>query len=482
MMPLGPSSPGAIGLAGAPDLVEGELRRQLATLTLSEVEPSGSAEAIQAVAWWNMLARLGLRLPLVAVHDLGLLLVRGRQGQPHRLTTRATTGGVRTAYRTLLGSVARSELVEVLGTAPLRDETIAVVLARVLGDVYLRWPGRPRVDIGTELPVSSAAYERDRQDLANALDPAWVLPFLQRLADHERALMARLDQIDIAVLRLLGLFSVDAGLPDLADLYQVLGTPGAADAVDFSLQLIPSLLETKRRFSAQRFSVDGYASIERRGPIDALLPAELAHDAEIFDLKVLSDDLLYYGHERSAESGRRLSYLLVDASASMRGARQVFARGLALALAKKLSLQGGDVWLRFFDSRLHERLDVGRAARRELPRLLLFKSERGRNYTRVFGDLAAELHRLRRDQGRDITVTFITHAECHIPTATVEALAREATLYGIFVLPSRPIALGYLDLLRRHQIVTADTLARAVSTQRRALEIVEDAARTAGQG
>ena len=63
----------------------GELGRQLATLTMAEVGPSGSTEAIQAVAWWNMLARLGLMPPLVVVHDVGLLLTRGRHGRPHRV-------------------------------------------------------------------------------------------------------------------------------------------------------------------------------------------------------------------------------------------------------------------------------------------------------------------------------------------------------------------------------------------------------------
>jgi uncharacterized protein with von Willebrand factor type A (vWA) domain len=196
----------------------------------------------------------------------------------------------------------------------------------------------------------------------------------------------------------------------------------------------------------------------------------------MFLLKALSDDLLYYGHERQQEAARKVHYVLIDASASMRGAREVFARGLALALCKKFSLQGGDVWVRFFDSRLYERLDVGRAARRELPRLLTFRSERGRNYTRVFGDLALEVARLRREQSRDVALTFITHAECHIPAATIEALARDAFLYGIFILPSKPIDLEYLPKLHRYQVVTAESLSRAAEKRRRALEIVEDVA------
>src|SRR3569832_2757988 len=117
-----------------PDLVvaaEGELRRQLASLTFAEVAPSGPAEAIQAVTWWNMLARLGLPMPLVAVHDIGLLLSRGRHGQrqPHRVqpVARGAASAFRAQYRALLAQVADSDVVGELGTAALRDETIAVV-------------------------------------------------------------------------------------------------------------------------------------------------------------------------------------------------------------------------------------------------------------------------------------------------------------------------------------------------------------------
>jgi hypothetical protein len=46
-------------------------------------------------------------------------------------------------------------------------------------------------------------------------------------------------------------------------------------------------------------------------------------------------------------------------------------------------------------------------------------------------------------------------------------------------LPSRPIVLDYLPILHRYQIVTSETLARAASSRRRALDIVDDAARMA---
>jgi hypothetical protein len=45
----------------------------------------------------------------------------------------------------------------------------------------------------------------------------------------------------------------------------------------------------------------------------------------------------------------------------------------------------------------------------------------------------------------------------------------------VFVLPSQPLAVDYLPLLRRHQVVTAETLAQPAEKRRKALEIVGDA-------
>src|SRR5438132_173049 len=103
--------PAAAAVAAAV-AADGELRRQLASLSYSEVEPSGPPEAIQAVTWWNMLARLGLPVPLVAVHDIGLLLASGRRGQRHRLqpATRGAMSAFRTQYRALLTAVAGADL------------------------------------------------------------------------------------------------------------------------------------------------------------------------------------------------------------------------------------------------------------------------------------------------------------------------------------------------------------------------------------
>jgi hypothetical protein len=169
--------------------------------------------------------------------------------------------------------------------------------------------------------------------------------------------------------RLLGMFKDGAGgdalggAIDLVDLFAALGSPEAHDVANFSLELLPSVLETRRATAVQTYAVDGYASIERKGNVDSLVLSELAYDREIFEQKIVDQELLYYGRERQREEERRLQYVLIDSSASMRGQRQVFARGLVVALLKKLTLQGDEVWLRFFDSRLHETIKIARSGR-----------------------------------------------------------------------------------------------------------------------
>src|SRR5439155_12068200 len=111
-----------------------------------------------------------------------------------------------------------------------------------------------------------------------------------------------LEQIDLDTLRLLGVFSGSgqaAQAPlDLVDLFSVFQSAEANDIVNFSLELLPSVLETRRASGAQTFAVDGYASIERQGQLDALILSEFAYDDDLFERKVIDDELYYYGHEK----------------------------------------------------------------------------------------------------------------------------------------------------------------------------------------
>lgn len=298
-----------------------------------------------------------------------------------------------------------------------------------------------------------------------------------------------MELIDAETLRLLSLSAGGAellgagasgGSVDLLDLLAVLQAPESRDIVRFSLELLPAVLETRRAVGTQSYPTGGYAALHSRGSLDALVPSELASDEDVLYTRYALGDLLYYGREHQHEPPPRRHYVLVDASPSMRGLRQVFARGLALSLCKRLAQLGGEVLLRFFDARLHDAVNVQKTPERLLPQLLGFRSQRGRNYGRVFRDLTSELAAQRRpgtaDSTRPLTVYLLTHAECHIPLPIVQTLRRQATLYGVFMLPSGQLQLEYLHLLHRHQVVMEDALLSATARRSRALAIVTDAA------
>src|SRR4029079_4347747 len=213
-----------------------------------------------------------------------------------------------------------------------------------------------------------------------------------------------------------------------------------------------------------------------KGSLDSLVLTELAWDEAEFARRMIENEILFYTREQAPDEARRLHYLLIDASASMRGDRQVFARGLSIALAKKLQLSGEEVWMRFFDSRLY---DVQRSRPGQLPAayILGFKGERGRNPARVFAQLATELALLRMRDQRDPVVHLVTHAALHVPRQLVTDVRLQAHLCGVFILPSGgELDLEYLDLLESHAVVDHATLTEKTARAAAATKIVDAAA------
>jgi hypothetical protein len=472
------------------------LARQVGSMALAQVSLPSPMAMVRAASWHNVLAGMGAPLPLFVVHDLGALLTAPRGPAGVTLGPRADAPRPRAAlrgeredapprdgrdlaarYLDLLRSIAASEVVEKAAGWRLRDDLVGVLILRILGDVWSSWGHRGKATGATALPldpelyagVDVAAHFRD-------FDPRPLFDFLEHLVRHKWHVVTCVEQIDLDTLRLLGVFHYEgqSGL-ELPDLFQALRSPEASDVVNFSLELLPAVLETKRAGGAQTFAMDGYASLERRGNLDSLVLSEFAYDEDLFERKIVDHELYYYGHEKEREEERRLQYILVDSSASMRGQRQVFARGLALALAKKLSLAGDEVWLRFFDSRLYEVVKIARSGSFSIPYLLSFRSERGRHYAKVFRQLVLDLTRLKREARRRVVVYVITHGQCHIPVELVSALKTLAFLYAVIILPSSEVTLDYLPLFDRHHVVSAEALSSRAGRKDRALDILETA-------
>ncbi|MFV8756799.1 hypothetical protein ACNOYE_40160 [Nannocystaceae bacterium ST9] len=452
------------------------LERQVGSLALGELDGVGPMALMRAVAWHNVLARLGLAVPLVVVHDVGCLLCG--LGRPASVSQGIGDPRLGEAWRQLLVELGDTDLIRQTAAWKHRDPMVGVVLARILGSINPQLPEDARLARARELPIDVVQYARiDPRSAYTRYDQEHALGWIRTMCTHRLLPLLEVEQIDVDALRLLGLFRAGsngvAGL-DLADLYNVIVSPQLADVIDFSLELLPSLLEVRREMGQQTFGVDGYASIERVGHVDNMVLTQLAYDDDIFEQRFVDRELFYYTHQKQYENERRVHHVLVDGSASMRGVREVFARGLALALCKRLALLGEEVVLRFFDSRLYEGVKVGSAGHVEVPYVLQFRAERGRNYAAVIRQLSAELSTPRRDAAQAI-VYLLTHGEAQFPTAEVQALAARAPIYGVFILPRGPLQLGYLDALHRVHVIDDDAIAhgRRASRARQIISEVE---------
>lgn len=450
-----------------------QFERQVGTMVLSQLEGAGPLALMRAVAWHNTLARLGYAVPLVVVHDLGCLIAG--MGRPAVQTRGMGDLDIADAWRRLLIELSESELVRSQAGWKHRDPMVGVVLARVVSTIVPQLPEDVRVLRPTLLPVDVVQYSRVEPTSAySRFDQTQVLSWLSTMTIHRLLSILEIEQVDLDALRLLGLFRGAEALPgvDLADLYNVIISPSLADVVDFSMELLPSILEVRRDAGQQTFSIDGYASVERRGKLDDLVLSQLAYDEDLFEQKLVDNELFYFTHEKQMENERRSHQVLVDGSASMRGVREVFARGLALALCKRLALLGEDVTLRFFDSRLYEGVRVTGTGSAEVPYALQFRAERGRNYARVIRQLNTELSAPRRRSGQSL-VYLLTHGECQLPPEDVQTLSLRAPVYGVFILPSGPLELPYLDSLHRVHVVDADAI-RHGRRVHKARQIIDD--------
>jgi hypothetical protein len=443
-----------------------EFERQVGTMALSQLEGAGALALMRAVAWHNALARLGYAVPLVVAHDVGALVAG--VGRPAAHLRGVGDAELCEAWRRLLAEIAESEIVRTQAGWKHRDAMVGVVLARVLGAVVPQLPEIARVLRPTLLPADVIQYARvDPNSAYTRYDQSVALSWIRTITTHPLLPILELEQIDLDALRLLGLFRGGAGeaVPgvDLADLYNVIVSPALADVIDFSMELLPSILEVRRETGQQTFSIDGYASIERHGSVDDMVLTQLAHDEDVFEQKLVDGELFYFTHEKQLETEKRTHHVLVDGSASMRGVREVFARGLALALCKRLTMLGEQVVLRFFDSRLYEGVEVTGTGGAEVPYVLQFRAERGRNYANVVRQLNAEFAAPRRRDSQAL-VYLLTHGECQLPTEEVQQLALRAPIYGVFILPGGPLHQPYLDSLHRVHVIDAE----AISYGRRA--------------
>lgn len=457
----------------------------LGSLALSVVVPHTPTLGLRALRWHRDLERLGVRMPLAVVHDIGLLLACANEQLEigARIDARPllaqTRGGEQLieAYRELIAEVAECEAAQKSRSLALSDDIIVVLLARLLGSVSERVAVSATYVSG--VPLDAALLERIEPQLPAlyaSVNRTRDIASLNELLSARLYVLTLVDSLDLDTLQLFGMLGGDAGQGGLAqvDLLAALGAPEANDVVDFSLEILPSVLEAKAKPGASSFAAFGYAGLARKGSIDSLVLTELAWDPDELSRRMTDDEVLYYSRELARDEARRVHHFLIDASASMRGERTTFARGMALASAKKLLLSGEDVTFRFFDSRLYE-AHPARAGQIPVAYLLSFKGERGRNPSRVFAELARNLELSQARDARDPVLHLYTHAGLYIPRETMAEVTRRAKVAAVFMLPSGgELHLDYLDLLDAHWVVDHGVLASKGARASEARRILDD--------
>jgi hypothetical protein len=458
----------------------------LGGLLLSFVRAGSPMLALRAVRWWRDLARLGVEVPLFMVHDLGLVYAAPREriemaarpGADAAAATRPKLGEVLVAYRTLILEVAEGQAAAKAQGMRLSDDLVVVVLARLLSTLvedrqqHSPWPATLPLDLellrdlDAQLPALFAAASRSYEQQV-----------LTDFARNHLRVLTLADATDVDTLRLLGMLggeSARGGALAHVDLIAALSSPAANDIVSFSLELLPSVLETRRAHAAGTRPEQGYGGVGREGSIDSMVLTELAWEDAELARRMLEGEMLFYSREQAPQQSRRVHHVVIDASASMRGEREIFARGLAIALGKKLQLGGEEVLMRFFDSRLYD-TQRGRSSL-PAPWLLGFKGERGRNPARVFAQLATEMALLRTHDARDPVVHVITHAALHVPRHLVQEVRKHAHLFAVFILPSGgQLDLEWLDLLEGYAVVDHETLLKKSARAAAATKIVGEA-------
>ena len=175
---------------------------------------------------------------------------------------------------------------------------------------------------------------------------------------------------------------------------------------------------------------------------------------------MVESELLFYTREQAPDEARRLHYLLIDASASMRGERRGLrarSRHRARQEAAARGRRGVDALLRLAPLRR-----AARAGRAQLPAGMAPRASRASaGGTRRAS--SRSWRRRSRSSARAISAirssTSSRTPRCTCRGSWSQEVRRHAHLFGVFILPSGGVLdLEWLDLLDGHAVVDHATL------------------------
>ena len=318
-------------------------------LGLSPVLVLNSSCLLRTMGWYQWLSQFRKDVPLFLIHDFGHIL-RSEPNEDFHISFRKKAlarlseflnpkekSHIINAledYRALLQRISETELATVLRKQKASEVFTAGLLAHLFQGLFFE--GASMSPLPSAKVNDQVLKELDRFQYLSATQINQFAQTLLYIVRQKKQLLIAVEQVDCESLKLLQLTTTQSNTNNyFLELLQMFSMASAQDVARFSLDLLPSVLETKKSRGTQTYAVDGYASIDNRGPISSLLPTELVYDDDIFDKRYLHKEQFFYAREKDHELKDRLHYFMVDASASMRGLRSMFARGVALAMAKK---------------------------------------------------------------------------------------------------------------------------------------------------
>ncbi len=425
-----------------------------AGLALRGIESARRDAEAQAVGRYEMLHRLGVHLPLLAVHDVGAVLSDRQATSRQTAPPPGLTHGL-DAWAAYLEALRNDEAVRDIVRMGLPAGLLTVTTLELLRPVVDRWPG------ASDPAALQARVQLEDGGTLEDGGVAWFEGFLAHVAAADRSLAVTRDRLDLDTLRLLAMLD-DGALhaptaEELATWLRIFRDPTLHDIVNFTLEIMPSVLEARRRPAAQSYAVNGYRGLTRAGTLDDLLLTEFAYDTDVFLQRYVESELFFHERERARDKEPERHLLLIDGTASMLGLRNAFARGVALAMSQQLVDQKKHVEVGFFDSALHPRVVV-KAGGRTTAHVLGFHSQRGRDYQRAFEQLLGLVVRLRQTSDAWV-VTFITHGRCTVPGDLITRIAELVELCGVFILPGGALP-HYVGQLTAWQTIDEAALAR----------------------
>lgn len=114
-------------------------------------------------------------------------------------------------------------------------------------------------------------------------------------------------------------------------LAQLAGDPRFGGLVGVVRQLQAALRVSSRPLRRDEQATDGFVGVGNRGPLDRLLPSELAHDDDVLAVRIATNEALYVQREAPPRRPRARRRILLDDGVRMWGTPRVL--GVAVALA-----------------------------------------------------------------------------------------------------------------------------------------------------